>query len=83
MFLFNKGDVYIGYSLDEVSKIVNILNEKNIKYTHKILKYLCHDEKYSFKRVGLNMDYEAQYTISVNSNDFEDAKYYINTALNP
>lgn len=46
MFLFNKEDVYIGYSLDEVSKIINTLNEHNIKYTHKVLKYLSSDAKY-------------------------------------
>lgn len=83
MFLFNKEDVYIGYSIDEVSKILNILNENNIKYTHKVVKYLKSSERFSLERVGMNMDYETQYTISVKQTDYEQAKYLVNKVLHP
>jgi len=81
MFLFDKEDIYIGYSLDEVSKITNILSEKNIKYTHKIFKYLNRSERFSLKRVGINMAYETQYTISVKKKDYDEAKYLVNKVL--
>lgn len=83
MFLFDKEDVYIGYSLDEVSRIINTLSENNIKYTHKVVKYLSGDERFSFKRVGINMDYETQYTISVKKKDYDEAKYLVNKTLHP
>lgn len=38
MFLLNKEDVYIGYSIEDVSNIVGILKKNNIKYKHKIVK---------------------------------------------
>lgn len=81
IFFFNKEDVYIGYSMDEVSKIINILNENNIKYTHKVMKNLKSSEQFGLERYGMNMDYETQYTISVNQSDSEKAKYLVNKVL--
>jgi hypothetical protein len=80
-YMFNKEDVYIGYSLDEVSKILNILNKNNIKYTHKVIKNLKSSERFSLERVVANMDYETQYTISVKESDCEQAKYLVNRVL--
>lgn len=83
MFLFIKEDVYIGYLIDEVSKVVNVLSENNIKYKHKVIKLLRSDERFSLRRVGVNMNYETQHTVSVNQNDYEEAKYLVNNVLYP
>ena len=81
IFLFNKEDIYIGYSIEEVSKIISILRENNIEYKHKELKLLSSDEKYSLRSIGINKDYETQYTISVKESDSEKAKYLMNKVL--
>ena len=81
IFLFNKEDVYIGYSIEEVSKIICILKENNIEYKHEVVKLLSNDEKYSLKGFGVNMDYETQYTISVKESDSKKAKYLVNKVL--
>ena len=83
MFLLNKEDVYIGYSMEDVSNIVGILKKNNIKYKHKIVKLLRSDERFSLRRVNVDMNYETQYTISVKQSDYEKAKYLINKVLHP
>ena len=83
MFLLNKEDVYIGYSIEDVSNIVGILKKNNIKYKHKIVKLLRNDERFSLRRVNVDMNYETQYTISVKQSDYEKAKYLINKVLHP
>jgi hypothetical protein len=81
MFLFNMEEVYIGYSLEELSKIISILTENNIKYKHKVVKRLRSDERFSLRKVGVNMDYETQHTVSVSQSDYEKAKYLVNKVL--
>ena len=81
IFLLNKEDVYIGYSMENVSNIVEILKENNIKYKYKIVKLLRSDERFSLRRVNVDMNYETQYTISVKQSDYKKAKYLINKVL--
>ena len=81
MFSFNKKEVYMGYSIEELSKVINILIENDIKYEKKLINLLRSDERFSLRRVGLNKDYETQYIISVKECDYEKAKYIINKVL--
>ena len=81
MFLFNMEEVYIGYSIEDLSKIINILIENNIKYKYKSLKRLRSDERFSLRKVGVNMDYETQHTVSVSQSDYDEAKYFVNKVL--
>lgn len=83
IFLLNKEEVYIGYLMEDVSNIVGILKENNIKYKHKIVKLLRSDERFSLRRVNVDMNYETQYTIYVKQSDYEKAKYLINKVLHP
>ncbi|MDO5779929.1 MAG: hypothetical protein Q4Q02_05315 [Clostridium sp.] len=82
MFLLNKEDVYIGYSIEDVSNIVGILKKNNIKYKHKIVKLLRNDERFSLRRVNVDINYETQYTISVKQSDYKKAKYFIDKRIN-
>lgn len=81
MFLFNKEDIYIGYSIEDVSKIIGVLKENNIKYKHRVVKLLRNDERFSLRRVNIDMNYETQYTISVKQSDCDNAKYLVNKIL--
>ena len=61
MFLFDKEDVYIGYSIEELSKVREILKKESIKYTYKVINYLGNDTtRGNFGSFGMNMDYEKQ-----------------------
>ena len=39
MFFFNKEDIYIGFSMEELSKVREILESKNINYTYKVINH--------------------------------------------
>jgi hypothetical protein len=88
MFLFNKEDVYIGYSMDELSKVRECLDLERIKYSHKIMNHSAQwngrgTARGSFGSAGMNMDYENQYVVSVKKSDGEKASYLINKVLHP
>jgi len=82
MFLFNKEEVYIGYSIKELSKVRGILEKEGIKYTYKIINCSGSDTaRRNFGSFGMNMDYEKQYVVSVKKIDCEKAKYLVNMTL--
>ncbi|KGK84825.1 hypothetical protein [Clostridium sp. HMP27] len=82
MFLFNKEDVYIGYSLEELSKVREILEKEGIKYIYKVINH-SDTSKSILGSFGTKMDYEKQYIVSVKKNDYEKAKYLTNSVLHP
>ena len=79
MFFFNKEDVYIGYSMEELSKVREILGIKGIKYTYKVIG----TTRGNFGSFGMNKNYETQYVVSVKKKDSENAKYFIHSVLHP
>jgi len=88
MFLFNKEEVYIGYSMEELSKVRRILENEGIKYTYKVINRSGQwsgrgTTRGHFGSVGMNMDYEKQYVVSVKKKEFEKAKYLVNNVLRP
>ncbi|NLM22238.1 MAG: hypothetical protein GX207_10940 [Peptococcaceae bacterium] len=86
MFLFNRESVYIGYSIEEMSKVRGALEKEGIKYSYKVVN---HSGQWSgrgtrrgrFGSFGMNMNYEKQYSVYVHRKDVEKAKYLVNTAL--
>lgn len=80
MFLFNKKDVYIGYSMEELSKVREVLENQDIKYTYKVINHSA-ATRGKFGSLGINMKYEKQYIISVRKDDYEKAKYLVNSVL--
>lgn len=86
MFFLNKKDVYIGYSMEELSKVRETLEKEGIKYTYKLIKHLGQSNGSGIRRVkwgsfGINMDYEKQYVVSVKKKDYEKAKYLVSKVL--
>lgn len=72
--------MYIGYSLEELSKVRGILEKEGIKYTYKVINHSGMTRS-KFGSFGMNMDYEKQYVLSVKKNDYEKAKYLISSIL--
>jgi hypothetical protein len=87
MFPFNKEDVYIGYSIEELSKVRNILDNEGVKYSYKVANRQGQwagmgTRRGTYGGFGINMDYEKRYTVSVHKKEFEKAKHLVNGALN-
>lgn len=80
MFLFNKEDVYIGYSIEEFYQIRHVLQSKGIKYRYKVINHSAHRRGHSGS-FGINPDYERQYVVSVKKDDYEEAKHIVDTVL--
>ncbi|MCC3359243.1 hypothetical protein [Bacillus sp. REN16] len=86
MFFFNKEDVYIGYSMEELSKVRDQLESKGIKYKYNVIngsgKMLGRGTtRGNFGSIGINNNYEKQYVVSVREKDYESAKYWIDKVL--
>jgi hypothetical protein len=86
VFFLNKEEVYIGYSMEEFSKVREVLNGKGIKYNYKVIdlsaKWLGQGTtRGNFGSIGMNKNYEKQYVVSVKKKDAENAKYFIHSVL--
>ena len=88
MFLFNKEDVYVGYSLEELYKVRGILDKEGIKYSYKVnnpgAKWFWLGRgttRGNLGSFGMNSDYERQYIVRVKKGDYERAMYLVNKAL--
>ena len=86
MFLFNKESVYIGYSIEELSKVRDTLEKEGIKHSYKVVNRSGQwsgqgTRRGKFGSFGMNMNYEKQYAVYVHRKDFEKAKYLVNSAL--
>ncbi|MDP4085534.1 MAG: hypothetical protein Q8934_13100 [Bacillota bacterium] len=88
MLFFGREDIYIGYSINEFSKVRGILESKGIKYTYKVINQ---SEQWlgqgtlrgNFGSIGMNKSYEKQYVISVKKKDSENAIFWVNSVLHP
>lgn len=89
MILFNKKDLYIGYSIDDFSNIIHILKKEGIKYSYKIISHstqwfgVMGTTRGHFGNTGTNINFDKQYVISVKKDDYEQAEYLIHNVLHP
>lgn len=86
MFIFNYENVYIGYSLEELEKVRNILSFENIKHKYKIINHnnqwgLIGTKRGHCGNFKINRNYEKQYNVYVKKHDYENAKYLIKKHL--
>lgn len=88
MISFNKSDVYIGYSLNEMNRVRDILDREKIKYDYKVINHSGQwipgrgTARANFGSAGVDPAYERQYKIFVNKKDYERAKYLIHQENN-
>lgn len=86
MFIFDKEDVYIGYSLDELFKVRDILEKEGIKYIYKVVNHSGlwlgrGTRRGKLGSFGMNMEYLKQYIVSVKRYDFKKAQQLVNSVL--
>lgn len=81
MLFFNKEDVYIGYSLEDLAKVRGVLKREGIKYSYKVIDHSGNSARRNFGSFGLNSKYEKQYIVSVKKKDSEKAMYLVNHIL--
>lgn len=81
MNLLNRKEIYLTYSMNEQSKIRNILSQNNIEYYIKtIIECLLHlliGNKKQAGSYGQSTDLNYEYIIYVHKKDYEQAKYAI------
>ena len=82
MFLLNSESVYIGYSIEELERIKNLLTQEGIAYRCKVLSHSAQwgtigTKRGTFGSAGLNQGYEKQYELLVKSKDYNRAKQLI------
>jgi hypothetical protein len=72
--------VYIGYSLEELSKVRECLILAQIKYDYKVSSHSSHSRG-RYGSFGSNVNYEKQYYVYVKNKDYEQAKYLVDKVL--
>lgn len=81
---FFKKEVYIGYSLVDLAKVRGILKQEGIKYSYNVNSQLDRGgSRGHHGSLGINMNYERLYIVSVKRKDYEKAKYLVNKVLHP
>ena len=86
MFFFNKEDVYLGYSVEDFSKVRSALRREGIKYSVKVIDPSGNwmgagTSRGTFGSSGMNQNFEKQYVVSVKKKDAEQAMYFVHRAL--
>ncbi len=77
---FISSEVYLGYSLEELSKVRECLALNGIKYDYKVVSHSSHSRG-RYGSFGININYDKQYCVYVRKRDFERAKYFVDKAL--
>ena len=86
MFFFLKEEIYVGFSMEDLAKVRDILNQENIKYTIKVTDPSGQwvgpgTVRGDFGSFRMNSKYEKQYSVFVKKKDAEHAKHIVHRAL--
>ena len=86
MFFFLKEEIYVGFLIEELAKVRDILDQEHIKYTIKVTDPSAQwagpgTVRENFGSFGMNSRYEKQYQVFVKKKDAEQAKYLVHRAL--
>ena len=86
MFFFLKEEIYVGFLIEELAKVSDILDQENIKYSIKVTDPSVQWANPGTVRgnvgsFGMNSRYEKQYQVFVKKKDAEQAKYLVHRAL--
>lgn len=74
--IFNREEVYNGFSMEKFSRIRDILQANHIKYNYKCVSQNRGRE--TFGTFGRNLNFLYEYYVFVHKDDYEQACYMIN-----
>ena len=77
ILIWNRKEVFVGYSLEKFSKVRETLNANKIKHTYKVVdqnnKYIFGSRQARISNFGENMNYSKTYYIYVHKQDYDEA----------
>jgi len=84
MFLFNREELYIGFSMNDAHNVMTILKDHGIKYQYKVNNLT---QKWTGRGIdrngsailGINRDFSTEYIVYVKKENVEEAEYLIKT----
>ena len=76
--IFNRREIYTGFSMEEFAKMREILSSNQIKYSVKVFNPNYGSRESGRGTFGENPNYFYQYYIYVHKKDYEEACYHIN-----
>jgi len=84
MFLFNREEVYIGFSMNDAHNVMTILKDHGIKYQYKVINLSQKWTERGITRnasgnIGINRDFNTEYIVYVKKENVEEAEYLIKT----
>lgn len=86
LFIWNRKEVYNGFSIETFNRIKDILSQKDIEYDFKIINRstssLFDSTRSRIGSMGEKLKYSYEYYIYVNKNRYDDAIYAINNYNN-
>jgi len=81
VFGFGKETVYLGYSIEKLSRVRQILEQNGIKYNYSVTDHggqlldpVRGTARSAFGSAGMDAGYEKQYEVKVGKKDSETAK---------
>lgn len=84
MFLFNREEVYIGFSMNDAHKVMTILKDHGIKYQYKVTNLTQKwtgrgNTRSTSGSLGINQDFSTEYMVYVKKENLEEAEFLIKT----
>ena len=82
IFIWNRIEVYNGFSIDDFNRIKDILSEREIKYDFRTVNRTTSSAFDSTRgrigSMGENLKYSYEYYIYVNKDNYDEAVFLIN-----
>lgn len=78
MWIWNRREIYYGYSMKTFSELRDCLAFNKLRYDYKIRT----SGNSRFGHLGENMEYNQQYYLYVHKKDYDNAVYFINKKPN-
>lgn len=83
MFVWNRKEIYNGFSIKEFNRLRDILSEKGIQYDYRTVNRSTSSGFGSTRgrmgSIGENLNYSYEYYIYVHKNNYDNAVFAINT----
>ncbi len=86
MFLFNREEVYVGFSMKDAHAVMAILKENGISYQYKATNLTQKwtgrgTSRTTFGSLGINQEFSTEHIVYVKKENLEEADYLIKTYL--